>query len=199
MSKQVVISISHKYGCGGHEIGEKLSQKLGVEFVDKEILEKVAEDTNMTYEAVAKLDEKPRRKFLNKSVKGYSNTPEQNVADLQFAFMKSKAVADESFVVMGHCGDQIFKEICPCVTVFVTGNKADRIKKIAERDNKKPIEALRFIDKQDKMAASYHDYYCPNAKWGDANTYDICVNSSVLGIDATVEFLFNFITQFKDK
>ena len=198
MSKQCVVSISHKYGCGGHEIGEKLSKKLSMEFVDKEILEKVAEDTNMTYEAVAKLDEKPHRKFINRSVKGYSNTPEQNIADLQFAFMKSKAIKDESFVVMGHCGDYIFKEICPCVTIFITGNKADRIKKVCERDNKTALEALRFIEKQDKKIGAYHDYYCPT-KWNNADSYDICVNSSVLGIDETVDFLYNYITSFINK
>ena len=198
MSKQVVVSISHKYGCGGHEIGEKLAKKLGMEFVDKAILEKVAEDTNMTYEAVAKYDEKPRGVFFSRSVKGYSNSPAQNVADLQFAFMKNKAIKDESFVVMGHCGDQIFKEICPCVTIFITAEKADRIKKIAERDNKKPLEALRYIEKIDKKIAAYHDYYC-STKWGEAGSYDICVNSSILGIDATVELLYNFIMQFKDK
>lgn len=219
MSKQLVISIDREYGSGGREIGQKLAEKLGLEFVDKTILDKVAENAELSYEAVAKYDEKPKRIF-SRSVRGYSNSPEQNIADLQFAYLKNKAVADESFVVLGRCSDTLFKEICPCISIFISCNKADKIRRIAERreveegsDSKKvsaqgstncsktkskvkdrAAEALRLINKYDKALASYHDYYC-NTKWGAASSYDICVNSSILGIDGTVSYLYNFINE----
>lgn len=58
-------------------------------------------------------------------------------------------------------------------------------------------EAIKKIEKHDKRRAAYHDYYC-KGKWGHADAYDLCINSSTLGIDGTVDFLYSYITKFTD-
>ena len=197
MGKQIVISIGREYGSGGHELGEKLAEKLGLEFVDRSLLDKIAADTNSSYETLAKYDEKPK-KIFSRTVRGYSNSPEQNVAELQFALLKHKAVDDDSFVVVGRCSDMLFKDICPCVSVFISANHEDRVKRIMKRRGKKQREAEKDIEKHDKSRAAYHNYFC-KGKWGVASSYDICINSSVLGIDGSVEFLYDFIKKFMEK
>lgn len=197
MGKQIVISIGREYGSGGHEIGEKLAEKLGLEFVDRSLLDKIAADTNSSYETLAKYDEKPK-KIFSRTVRGYSNSPEQNVAELQFALLKHKAVDDDSFVVVGRCSDMLFKDICPCISVFISANREDRIKRIMERRGKKQRDAEKIIEKHDKNRAAYHNYFC-KGKWGVASSYDVCVNSSILGVDGTVDFLYSFVQKFMEK
>lgn len=197
MNRQIVISIGREYGSGGHEIGQKLADKLGIELVDRNLLDKIAEDSNSTYESLARYDEKPK-KIFSRTVRGYSNSPEQNVAELQFALLKSKAVDDDSFVVVGRCSDTLFNDICPCVSVFISANKEDRIKRIMERRGKNEKDAVRVIEKHDKNRAAYHNYFC-KSKWGVANSYDVCINSSILGVDGSVEFLYEFIQKYMAK
>lgn len=194
MGRQIVVSIGREYGSGGHEIGQKLAEKLDLEFIDKNLLKKIAEDNHSDYKTFEKYDEKPK-KIYSRTVKGYSNSPEQSIADLQFSILKSKAIHDDSFVVMGRCSDVLFKDICPGISVFITADLNDKIKRIMKRDNKSEKEARKLIEKYDKKRAAYHDSYC-ETKWGRASSYDLCINSSILGIDGTVELLYSFVKNF---
>ena len=197
MDRQIVISIGREYGSGGHEIGMKLAEKLGIEFIDRSLLASIAENTDLSYETFEKYDEKPK-KIFSRTVRGYSNSPEQNVAELQFSLLKSKAVRDDSFVIVGRCSDELFKEICPCISIFISAERRDKVKRVMKRTEKSEKEAGKLIDKVDKTRASYHDYYC-KSKWGMSSSYDICINSSVLGIDGSVEFLYSFVKSYLSK
>lgn len=143
-------------------------------------------------------DEKPRRLFLSRTVRGYSNSPELNVAELQFALLKSKAADEDSFVVVGRCSDKIFDGIAPVISIFICADKKDRISRIEEIRNLSEKDALKKIEKHDKRRASYHDFYTKR-KWGFASAYDVCVNSSVLGIDGTVDFLYDYVQKYLAK
>lgn len=195
MGKQIVISIGREFGSGGHEIGKLLAKKLGLEFVDKQLLENICGDNGI--KDSGKYDEKPRNVF-SRSVRGYSASKEQGLAEQQFAFLKAKAIADDSFVVIGRCSNMLFKEICPCVSIFVSGNRDDKIRRVMERTGKNQKEASKLIDKTDKQRAAYHNSYC-STKWDNACSYDVCVNSSVLGIEATADFLYDFIQKFRNR
>lgn len=197
MEKQLIISIGREYGSAGHEIGQKLADRLGIELFDRNLLDEISQVKSSSYEDLSRYDEKPK-KFFTRTVRGYSNSPELNVAELQFALLKSKAADEDSFVVVGRCTDRIFDGIAPVLSVFITADMKDRITRIEEVRHMSEKEAKRKIEKHDKRRAAYHDYYC-KTKWGKACSYDVCINSSLLGIDGTVDFLYELVQQYMKK
>lgn len=197
MEKQLIISIGREYGSAGHEIAQKLAEKLDIELFDRNLLDEISQIKSSSYEDLARYDEKPKKLF-SRTVRGYSNSPQLNVAELQFALLKSKAADEDSFVVVGRCTDKIFEGIAPVLSVFITANLKDRITRIEEIRHMSEKEALKKIEKHDKRRAAYHDYYC-KTKWGKASSYDVCVNSSLLGIDGTVDFLYDAVQKYLNK
>ncbi len=192
MNRQIIISIGREYGSGGHEVGRKLAAKLDIPFYDRNLLEEVAEKKDVDAEELSKYDEAPHRVFFSRTVKGFSNSPTVNVAELQFALLKSKAADDDSFVIVGRCADEIFKDEKNLISIFVYADRDEKIQRIMEHLNLTEKEAVKKMERHDKSRKAYHDYFS-SRKWGDIRTYDLCVNSSRLGIDGTVDFLYDYI------
>ncbi len=198
MKKQLIISIGREYGSRGHEIGEKLSKKLGLDLYDRNILDEVAIQNGANVEDLSKYDERPKHHFFSRTVRGYSNNPAVNVAELQFALLKSKAADGDSFIVIGRCSDEIFKGIAETVSIFITADYEDKLSRIMKHRNFSKREAENAMEKHDKRRSAYHNTFC-KTKWGEASSYDISVNMSKLGIEGTAEFLYRYITDFRDK
>lgn len=192
MEKQIIISIGREYGSGGHEIARKLAAKLGIDFCDRNLLDEFADKNNGNASEMAKYDEKPHRFFFSRTVRGYSNSPAQNVADIQFALLKGKAIDDDSFVVCGRCADEVLKDFPGLISIFVSADMDAKIKRVMEKRNMTEKVAKKTIEKHDKTRRAYHDYFC-STKWGVSSSYDLSINSSKLGIDATVDFLADYI------
>ena len=87
MGKQVIISIGREYGSAGHVIAGLLAKKLDMEIYDKNLLDEVANVKHIDTNNLSKYDEKPRIFFISRTVNGYSNSPEENVAQLQLALL----------------------------------------------------------------------------------------------------------------
>ena len=100
----------------------------------------------------------------------------------------------ESCVFVGRCADYILREDPRCINVFITANTDDRIKRIAQSHELSVEKAQTLIEKTDKKRAEYYNFYS-NKVWGAAESYHLCINSSVLGIDETVAFIRRFIEQ----
>jgi cytidylate kinase len=202
MEKQIIISIGREYGSAGHEIGRKLAAKLEIPFYDRNLLDEFADQKDVDADLLAKYDEKPRRLFFSRtiSVRGQSvnNSPAQNVADIQFALLKGKAYDDDSFVVCGRCADEVLKEFPGMFSVFITADYDAKVKRVMEKRNMSEKEAKKTIEKHDKTRRAYHDYFA-KTKWGQAGSYDLCVNSTVLGIEGTVDMLADYAKRFLAK
>ncbi|MCR5253622.1 MAG: cytidylate kinase-like family protein [Treponema sp.] len=202
MEKQIIISIGREYGSAGHEIGRKLAAKLEIPFYDRNLLDEFADQKDVDADLLAKYDEKPRRLFFSRtiSVRGQSvnNSPAQNVADIQFALLKGKAYDDDSFVVCGRCADEVLKEFPGMFSVFITADYDAKVKRVMEKRNMSEKEAKKTIEKHDKNRRAYHDYFA-KTKWGQAGSYDLCVNSTVLGIEGTVDMLADYAKRFLAK
>ena len=145
---------------------------------------------------LSKYDEKPHRLFGSRTVRGYSNSPEANVAQLQLALLKSKAADGDSFVIVGRCADDIFRGMENFISIFIYADREARIKRVLERhpqlDEK---QAIKKIERHDRNRAAYHNYFAKGGKWGDKANYDLCVNSTRLGLEGTVDFLCKYIEQ----
>lgn len=194
MSKQLIISIGREYGSAGHLIAEKLAKKFDMEIYDRNLIDEVANAKHVDTNNLSKYDEKPKLRLFTRTVRGYSNSPEENVAAMQLALLKSKAADGDSFVIVGRCADDLFRGMDGFISVFIYADREARIKRVIERhpelDRK---SAVRKIEKHDRNRAAYHDYFSKGGKWGEKSNYDLCVNSTKLGIDGTVDFLFNYV------
>ena len=189
---QIIISVGREFGSGGRYIAEQLSKRFDIPLYDRHLITEIAQKTGMTEEQVNKYNEAPKIKILSRTVNGYSNSIEDNIAEMQFDIIDKKAKDGESFVVVGRCSETKLKEYPALVSLFILGDmdkKIERVKGIYELDDE---DAKKFITKKDKKRKRYHNYHC-QGKWGDSRLYDISVNSSKLGVDKTVDFLENYI------
>lgn len=194
MKKQLIISVGREFGSAGHLIAEELANRFDLPFYDHNLLDHVAKDLNVSEDSLVRYDEKPKSKLLSRTVRGHSNSMSENVAVLQFEFLKKKAAAGESFVIVGRCSETVLKEYKGLVSIFVLSDKESKAERIKELYHLNREDALRLMERKDSKRKAYHNGHCPG-KWGDSRNYDICINSCRLGIEKTVDILEDYIKQ----
>ena len=188
MAQQLIIAIGRESGSGGLDIATALSQRFGLPLYDKNILEKAAEVRGVSPESLEQYDERPRSPLFYRSIRGISNAPEDGVAQMQFDLLRQHAEAGESFVVLGRCAEEVLADYDALVSIFIRADLDFRIRRTPLPGN----EAMEFIRKQDRQRRIYHDQHC-KGDWGDAQNYDLVIDSARLGIDGTVEVLEQYI------
>ncbi len=189
---QLIISIGREYGSGGHEIAEKLASKLDLPLYDRNMLEEIALDKNVDHSELEKYDESPKKKLLSRTVRGLSASNEQNIANMQFDYLKQKASQGKSFVVVGRCAETVLKGNDSLISIFIIGDMENRINRIAKLRNMTIDEAKSAVNRHDKTRKAYHNSYS-DVKWGDSRNYDITINSSKIDLDEIVEMLLSYI------
>lgn len=166
---------------------------MGLKLYDKNILKEIAEKNNIAFTELKEFDEKPKNVFLSRSVKGYSNSLEENMAHMEFEYIKEKAEEGESFVIVGRCSEEVLKDYEGLVSVFVKGDMEAKTARIMERLDMNEEDAVDEIKKQDKNRRRYHNQYSGH-KWGDSRYYDMCINSSRLGLEKTARLIEKYIS-----
>ena len=197
----MIYTIGRQFGSGGKEIGIKLAEKLGIKCYDRELLELAAKDSGLCQELFENHDEKPTNSFLYSLVMdtyslGYSSSSYMDIPINHKVFLAQfdsiKKLAEKgSCVIVGRCADYALEDFDNCVSVFIHGdikNRAERISKLQEISVEK---ATDLILKTDKRRASYYNYYS-NKKWGDSKSYQLCIDSSAIGVDAAVDLIIDF-------
>ena len=192
MAEQLIISIGREYGSGGHRIAEKLAKRLSLPFYDRNMLDEIASEKNLSQHDFHLYDESPRKLFSSRSVRGFNNSPEDAVARMQFDFLKRKAEQGESFVRVGRCSEDILKGYDALMSFFIIADFETKLNRIQKIRGVSKEEAEALIRKHDKKRQAYHNYYC-QTKWGDARNYDLTVNCSRLGLAITTDLLEGFI------
>ena len=188
MENQIIIALGREFGSGGHEAGQKLADRFGIKFLDHYLLQTIADEKCIDIDLLKKYDEKPKNRILSRTVSGYSNALEEHVANFQFDYIRRMADEGESFVVIGRCAEHILRGNPALISVFVLGNMDEKCKRIMDKYNLSHDEALHLIKRKDATRKSYHNYYC-SGKWGDSRNYDLCINSSNLGVDGVVDII----------
>lgn len=192
MEKQVLIALGREFGSGGREIARKLAERFDIPMYDENMLATIAEEYQTEREMLERYDESPRKLVFSRRVNGYSNAPEDSVAQMQFAFMKEQAEQGKSFVVLGRCAEEVLKDYPGLVSIFVRADEDFKIRRILERGPETEQEALLLMIKTDRRRQLYHNQFCTK-KWGESGTYDLVVDCSKLDIDGTVDFLEHYI------
>ena len=190
MEGQLIVSISREFGSGGHDIAKKLSEELDIKFYDKNILDEIVK-ANSSAEQLKEYDEMPDSFFGKKFGK---KAAEQALARMQFDFIHKRAELGESFVVVGRCSDVVLSGFDGLYSFFVRGDKKQKVKRVMKKYGVNENDALALMELNDKQRKQYHNQYA-DYKWGDSRAYDMCINSSRLGVDKTVSILKDYIGQ----
>jgi cytidylate kinase len=203
------ITIGRQFGSSGHEIGRKVAEKLGIPCYDKEIITATAKNSGFCEEMIENHDERPTSSFLYNLVMdtysfGYNNSTYVDMPISQKVFLAQfnaiKDLADESpCVIVGRCADYALADRNDTLNIFIFGNEDVKIKTIMNRfPELNEGKARDMMVKKDKQRQSYYNYYS-SKKWGRADTYDLCINSSTLGVDGTVDLICQYVNDFENK
>lgn len=196
----LIISVGRQLGSGGRIVAQKLAEEFGCKFYDREVLNLAAKESGFSEEFFEKNDE--RKGFLDQifhmhvpfisDSSFYDNgLSQENLFRLQSDAIR-KAAEESPCVFVGRCADYVLRDHKKMVTVFVTADIDERIANISKRHGCSAEDAEKIIANQEGTRSSYYNYYTGKT-WGSSASYDLCVNSSRLGIDGTTAFVADFI------
>lgn len=204
MNNHPVITIGRQCGSSGKIIGQKLAEELGIKCYDKELLALASKNSGFSEELFQSHDEKPTNSFLYSLVmdthslgfttSGYMDMPINHKLFLaQFETIKKLAM-EEPCVIVGRCADYALSEFPNLISVFISAKDEDKIQLLKERNQIDDTKAKDLMVKTDKRRSSYYNYYS-SKKWGDVRSYDLCVNSSSVGVDGAVRVIKGFVEE----
>ena len=196
MEKKIIITIGRQFGSGGKCVADELGRKLGISVYDNELITKAANDSGFSAEFFVQSDEKKRFFSLSAIFSGsYSPETENYMSDKGLFKMQSetiRAIAEQgSAIIVGRCSDYILRDMDCVIDVFLTSPAEIRAARVAERTGISLEKAMELIEKKDEARAAYYNYYT-FGNWGVASTYDLCIDSSILGLEGTAEFIIDF-------
>ncbi|MDR2563627.1 MAG: cytidylate kinase-like family protein [Prevotellaceae bacterium] len=196
--KTYTINIGRQLGSGGRLIGEKLAERLGVPCYDKELIFIASKESGLCKEFFERADEMTQFVPKNDLSSWFSSIFGGEFAGDNFLCNDSlfriqsdviRRLADEgSCIFVGRCADYILRDRPNCLNVFISADFDDRIKRVTELFKINETKARELIIRTDKRRAGYYNYYS-NKLWGHATSYHICINSSKLGIEKTINLI----------
>lgn len=193
--KQIIVTIGREFGSGGRVIAQMLAKELQIPLYDKNMIAQALQDETADYEQLEKFDEKPSNPWLVRTIRDYSTSLSDNVAQQQFAFLKKEAEAGHSFVAVGRCAENVLREAdtqAECISIFIVGDAEEKRKRLIRIYGVEESEAVRQMERIDRERRAYHNSYFRNT-WREAGNYDLMVNSSRLGVERTAAFLEKYI------
>lgn len=198
--KHIIINVGRQLGSGGHDIGRMLALDFGAKYYDRELLNLAAKESGLSEQVFERNDE--RKSFLHtflhlpNALSGESYTRQSFTQDSVFQFQSDairKAADEGSCVFVGRCADYVLREYNNVVNIFITASMDFRVQQLMAKQNfTSPLEARRFIEQRESRRADYYNYYT-GKKWGHAASYDLCIDSSILGLVDTEKFIAQFI------
>ena len=197
-----IVTIGRQFGSGGRSIGQKLAQKLGVSFYDKELISIAAKESGMDASVFEGADEKAANSLLYSLSmgmysfgSGFSAMGDLPVNDKLYLLQHKiiKEIAEkESCVIVGRCADYVLRDNPNCVNIFIYANMAFRKEQSIKKHGIDAQRAEHIINKTDKSRANYYSFYS-GQKWGMAENYDLCIDSSMLDEDKIVDLIVEYI------
>lgn len=203
MGSNEIYTIGREFGSLGKQVGQDLAKRLGIKFYDKELLQQAAKESGLCEEIFESHDEKPTNSFLYSLVMdtytggSYSTAPfldmplNHKVFLAQFDAIK-KLAERESCVIIGRCADYALEDNPYAMSIYIKADMDKRVKRIMTKYQLNESKASDMIQKEDKRRASYYNYYS-SKKWGDAKSYDLCLDSGKLGVEGSIELIKDFI------
>ena len=201
-NKNYAIAIGRQFGSGGREVGQRVAQLLDINYFDKQLLLEASKASGINQEMFEAADERTPKFFpslwpLNLAMAGSTfigDTPmsDDSIYNAQCQVMKD-LVDRKPCVIVGRTADYVLREYCPVISVFLHAPIDDRVNRIMARGDCDTREAAeKRADKANKLRAEYYNFYTDKL-WGHADSYDLCIDSSLLGIEGTAQFIVEFV------
>ncbi|MCH5307113.1 MAG: cytidylate kinase-like family protein [Prevotella sp.] len=198
-NKHLIICVGRQLGSGGHDIARMLAMDFNAKYYDRELLNLAAKESGFSEKVFEQNDEQKgffKSLFCMQSSYPNSNIYHSNISqESLFQFQSDairKAAAEGNCVFVGRCADYILRDMPNVVKIFITASMRYRIEQLLAHKQMTPKEAKRFILQAENDRASYYNYFT-GKKWGCAESYDLCIDSSILGMVETEKLIANFI------
>ena len=197
MSNPLIITIGREYGSGGHQIGEIVAKKLGIAFYDKQIISLAAQKSGLSDEFIANNEQRVKSGLMQNlaASAAYSSgffssqyLPLSESIFISQAQVIRDIAARERAVIVSRCADYILSGRKNTVNIFIHAPIEDRVRRIMALYQLSEADAMKAIATSDKERGNHYFRYT-DRKWGKAQNYDLSINSSLLGIEGTVEML----------
>ncbi len=203
MEKRFIINLGRELGSGGRVIGERVAKSLGIDFYDKRLIKLAAKQSGISDEIFEKVDELGGRKglstlvsYLKSPFSGGETLANDPLSPQALFAIQSDVIRDiasrGSALFVGRCADYILRDHPLSVNIFITADIEDRVARISQLHSVDEREAKRMIEQCDSSRASYYNFF-GTGEWGKASSYHLCVNSSLLGIEQTAEYIIDFV------
>ena len=196
MKDNLVITIGRQFGRGGKDVADALGRKLGFPVYDNELIIKAAQDSGFSAELFVQSDEKKR--FLSLSAifaSSWSSNTENYMSDKDLFMIQCETIrriAEQGpAIIVGRCSDYVLRDRGNTLDVFLTSSLEERARRVAERQGITAEAALELVERRDRSREEYYNYYT-FGNWGMASNYDICMDSSMLGIEGTADAIIDF-------
>ena len=187
-----IITISRQFGSGGRTVGKLVAEKLGIPCYDKEIIEKIAEQSGFAKDYVEEHGETTSSGgWLSAAfgdsyiLNGQSN---QDVIWLAQCKVIDEVAAKGSCVIVGRCADYILKDKAECLRVFIHADMEKRAERVVKQYGESEIDPGKRIKDKDKRRAAYYRIYTDQV-FGDVRNFDITLNSGTFGIEKCAEII----------
>ena len=203
MNNHYVINLGRQLGSGGKVIGEMIAKRLNISFYDRELIQLAADESGLCKEFFEKADERAQQSligglfsaripFITDGTIPYGSClNNDSLFKIQSDVIRELA-ENQSCLFVGRCADYILRDHPRQVNIFISAAKEARIQRLMQLHEINAEQAEEMIEKADKKRAAYYNYYSYKT-WGAASTYHLCVDSSVLGIEKTVDYVLEFI------
>ena len=199
-NKNIIICVGRQVGSGGHDIARMLALDFNAKYYDRELLNLAAKESGFSEKFFEQNDE---RRGIFRSLFNLRATPVHDSSiytnnfsqESLFKFQSDaimKAADEGSCVFVGRCADYVLRERKDVVNVFVSASLEFRIKQIMAKQNIDYPAARKFILQSEDTRASFYNYYTGKT-WGSAESYDLCIDASILGLQATEKLIADFI------
>ena len=190
----MIITIGRQHGSSGREIARLLAEKLNYKCYDKEIVDEAANHSDFSRDLIDAFDEKRMSAFiLHAGGYGLNENFRLNMQVVSAQFDAMRNIAEKgNCIFVGRCADYILRDHDDLVSVFILGDMDERLKCLERRQGLDETEARKKIKEVDKDRSSFYRYYSDQT-WGDAQNYDMCINSSRLGVEGTVQVILDYI------
>ena len=190
-----VVAIGREFGAQGCDIAEKLAETLGVKLYDRQLVEEAAKKLEMDEHTVQKADEVSAKDIEGlKTTYGVGNFYlSTQVLDAQ-ADIIERVAQNESCIIMGRCADYILKDRDDCLKIYIYAPFDVRTKHIAEKYDMSMFSAKRLVRQMDEKRDTYYKYVTGNRR-GEHDGKDAMFDSSIMGVDGTVDMLLEMINK----
>ena len=193
LNKHIIITIAREYGSGGRYVGRLIADKLGIKFYDKDLIIKLAKETGLSEEYIENSEQKnDGLSILNNGYYfGLNNADELFIKETE---MVNELADKESCVIIGRCSDFILKDRENVIKVFIYSDMEGKLKRATKFYGLDKEKAEKEIKRIDKLRGNHYKYYTEK-EWTDYANYDICINSDILGVEKTADFICEMVKE----